>query len=59
MLDPITAEARATDVWNQNVLSLKFTEKGVTIVDTSNHMAIDSDSDGYVDAYRWGGFNSL
>lgn len=54
MLDPITAEARATDTWNQNVLSLKFAEKGVTIVDISNHMAIDSDSDGYVDAYRWG-----
>lgn len=54
MLDPITAEARATDIWNQNVLSLKFAEKGVTIVDASNHMAIDSDSDGYIDAYRWG-----
>lgn len=54
VLDPIVAEARAADIWNQNVLSLKFNEKGVTIIDTSNHMPLDSDSDGYLDSYRWG-----
>ena len=54
ILDPIIAEARATDIWNQNVLSLKFAEKGVTVTDTSNHMPLDSDSDGYLDSYCWG-----
>ncbi|ACV63299.1 hypothetical protein Dtox_2493 [Desulfofarcimen acetoxidans DSM 771] len=54
LLDPIIAEARATDVWNQNVSSMKFIDKGVTIVDTSNHSALDEDSDGYLDAYKWG-----
>lgn len=34
--------------------SLGFVSKGVTIVDTSNHQALDSDSDGYLDSYSWG-----
>ncbi|MTI80045.1 MAG: hypothetical protein FH758_04030 [Firmicutes bacterium] len=54
ILDPAIAEVRATEVWNQNVTSLKLIEKGVTIVDTSNHAAIDGDSDGYIDSYKWG-----
>ncbi|RYD07216.1 hypothetical protein N752_01120 [Desulforamulus aquiferis] len=41
-------------MWNQNVVSLKFSEKGVSIVDTSNHEAFDSNGDGFLDAYRWG-----
>lgn len=54
VLDPIIAEIWATDVWNQNVVSLNFASKGVAIVDTSNHIPLDSDSDGYLDSYRWG-----